>query len=58
MEKLNKFGEENVFGYAKQRQTGGGPPPKEPLMIQEKIMKLFEGTPLFTGLDGFETGMN
>ena len=40
-----------------QRQTGGGPPPKEPSMVQEKIMKLFEGTPLFTGLDGFETGM-
>ena len=33
-----------------QRQTVGGPSPKEPSMVQEKIMKLFEGTPLFTGL--------
>ena len=36
-------------------QTGGGPPLKEPSVVQEKIMKLFEGTPLLTGLDGFET---
>jgi hypothetical protein len=38
------------------RKTGGGPPPKEPTAVEERIMKIFEDTPLFTGLDGFETG--
>ena len=37
------------------RKTGGGPPPKEPTAVQERIIKIFEDTPLFTGLDGFET---
>lgn len=40
-----------------ERQTGGGPPPKEASPVEEKIIKLFEETPLFTGLEGFETGM-
>ena len=39
------------------RKTGGGPPSKEPTAEQERIIKIFEDTPLFTGLDGFETGM-
>ncbi|XP_028407876.1 nuclear apoptosis-inducing factor 1-like [Dendronephthya gigantea] len=38
------------------RKTGGGPPPKEPTAAQERIIKIFEDTPLFTGLSGFETG--
>jgi hypothetical protein len=38
-----------------QSLTGGGPPPKEPSPVEEKIIKLFEDTPLFTGLDGFES---
>ncbi len=32
--------------------------PKEPTAVQERIIKIFEDTPLFTGLDGFETGNN
>ena len=39
-----------------ERQTGGGPPPKEVTPVEKRIIKLFEDTPLFTGLDGFETG--
>ena len=38
------------------RKTGGGPPPKEPTAVQERIIKIFEDTPLFTGLHGFQTG--
>ena len=38
------------------RKTGGDPPPKEPTVVQERIIKIFEDTPLFTGLDGFKTG--
>ena len=37
-------------------KIGGGPPPKKVLPVEEKITELFEDTPLFTGLDGFETG--
>ena len=40
-----------------EHRTGGGPPPKEVSPAEEKIIKLFEETPLFTGLAGFETGM-
>ena len=36
-------------------QTGGGPPPKEVSPVEERIINLFQDTPLFTGLDGFET---
>ena len=40
------------------RVTGGGPPPKPPTSSTDKIIKLFENTPTFTGLQGFETGTN
>lgn len=40
------------------RVTGGGPPPKPPTSATDKIIKLFENTPTFTGLQGFETGTN
>jgi hypothetical protein len=36
-------------------QTGGGPPCKKPKEATEKIMRLFENAPSFTGLHGFET---
>ena len=35
------------------RVTGGGPPPKPPTSSTDKIIKLFENTPTFTGLQGF-----
>ena len=45
--------------FAQQRrsfgQTGGGPPCKKPKEATEKIIPLFENTPSFTGLHGFET---
>ena len=37
-------------------ETGGGPAPNEVSPVKERIIKLFEDTPLFTVLDGFETG--
>ena len=37
-------------------KTGGGPLHKEVSPVEEKITKLFEDTPLFMSLDGFETG--
>ena len=36
-------------------QTGGGPPCKKSKEATEKIMRLFENAPSFTGLHGFET---
>ena len=36
-------------------QTGGGPPCKKTKEATEKIMRLFENAPSFTGLHGFET---
>lgn len=45
--------------FARQRGsfglTGGGPPCKKPKEATEKIMRLFENAPSFTGLHGFET---
>ena len=38
------------------RKTGDGPPPKEPTAMQEGIIKIFEDTPHFSRLHGFETG--
>lgn len=38
------------------RKTGGDPPPKEPTVVQERIIKIFEDNPLLTGVHGFETG--
>ncbi|XP_028419250.1 fibrinogen silencer-binding protein-like [Dendronephthya gigantea] len=50
-------GAKKSFALIKKQQqgTGGGPPPKEASPVEERVIKLFENTPLFTGLDGFET---
>ncbi len=56
MEKLASSAKKKFADVNRQvRKTGGGPPPKEPTAVQERI-KIFEDTPVFTGLDGFETG--
>ena len=51
----------NPTSTAKKRrqecQTSGGPPPKKVSPVKERIINLFQDTPLFTGLDGFETGV-
>ena len=39
------------------RKTGGGPPPKPPSVSSKEIIEVFEDTPGFSGLNGFETGM-
>ena len=39
------------------QKTGGGPAPKPPSLSSEKIIEVFEDTPAFSGLNGFETGM-
>ena len=39
-------------------QTGGGPPLKKPSEATEKMIRLFENAPSFTGLNGFETSGN
>ena len=53
---LTSFAKKTFANVNRQmRKTGGGPPPKEPTAVQERIIKIFEDTPLFTGLDGFET---
>ena len=50
---------EYSFNTKSSKATGGGPPPKQPSAATERIIKLFENTPSFTGLKGFETtGMN
>lgn len=36
-------------------QTGGGPACKKPKETTERIMRLFENAPSFTGINGFET---
>ncbi|CAH3191529.1 unnamed protein product, partial [Porites evermanni] len=38
------------------KKTGGGPPPKPPSQSSEQIIEIFEDTPAFSGLGGFETG--
>ena len=38
------------------KKTGGGPPPKPPSQSSEKLIELLEGTPAFSGLEGFEAG--
>ena len=38
------------------RKTGGGPAPKPPCASSGKIIEVFEDTPAFSGLNGFETG--
>ena len=35
-----------------ENQTGGGPPPKEVSPVEERIIKSFEDTPLFTIFTG------
>ncbi|CAH3044728.1 unnamed protein product, partial [Porites lobata] len=37
------------------KKTGGGPPPKPPSQSSEQIIEIFEDTPAFSGLGGFET---
>ena len=39
------------------KKTGGGPPPKPPSVSSKEIIDVFEDTPGFSGLKGFETGM-
>lgn len=39
-----------------QRKTGGGPQPRTPSAATEKIIEMFQDTPSFKGLEGFETG--
>ena len=39
------------------RKTGEGPPPKPPSVSSKEIIEVFEDTPGFSGLNGFETGM-
>ena len=39
------------------RKTGGGSPPKPPSVSSKEIIEVFEDTPGFSGLNGFETGM-
>ena len=38
------------------KKTGGGPAPPAPTEASLKIINLFQDTPSFTGLQGFETG--
>ena len=38
------------------KKTGGGPAPKPPSASSEKIIEVFEDTPAFSGLNGFEAG--
>ena len=38
------------------KKTGGGPAPKPPSASSEKIIEIFEDTPAFSGLHGFEAG--
>ena len=38
------------------KKTGGGPPPKPPSQSSEQIIEIFEDTPAFSRLEGFETG--
>ena len=38
------------------KKTGGGPQPKPPSQSSEQIIEIFEDTPAFSGLRGFETG--
>ena len=46
---------EYSFNIKSSKATGGGPPPKQPSAATELIIKLFENTPSFTGLKGFES---
>ena len=36
------------------KKSGGGPAPKQPSQASEKIIKILEDTPGFSGLKGFE----
>ena len=38
------------------KKTGGGPQSKPPSQSSEQIIEIFEDTPAFAGLSGFETG--
>ena len=40
-----------------QRKTGGGPQPKTPSAATDKIIEMFQPTPSFKRLQGFETGI-
>ena len=43
------------FFKKESKKTGGGPQPKPPLQSREQIIEIFEDTPTFAGLHGFET---
>ena len=38
-----------------QKKTGGGPAPKMPSALTAKVIDIFQETPSFTGLEGFES---
>ena len=38
-----------------QKKTGGGPALKMPSALTAKVIDIFEETPSFTGLEGFES---
>ena len=54
---LQSTAKKEFSGFKKeQRKTGGGPAPTNPTEATLKIIDMFSETPLFTGLQGFETG--
>lgn len=38
------------------KETGGGPQPKQPSEATERIINIYEDTPSFSGLNGFDSG--
>jgi len=54
---LHSTAKKEFSNYKKEyKKTGGGPPPKPPSQSSEQIIEIFEDTPAFSGLGGFETG--
>ena len=54
---LHSTAKKEFSNYKKEyKKTGGGPPPKPPSQSSEQIIDIFEDTPAFSGLGGFETG--
>ncbi|CAH3173331.1 unnamed protein product [Porites lobata] len=53
---LHSTAKKEFSNYKKEyKKTGGGPPPKPPSQSSEQIIEIFEDTPAFSGLGGFET---
>ena len=53
--KLHSLAKEFSSFKKDSKKTGGGPPPKPPSQSSEQIIEIFENTPAFSGLRGFET---